>query len=180
MTTAVKKISAEQVLRLGLQNAELIDGEIEEYMAAGGLHGETTVNIASILRAWTVAPKTGKIGVESGFLIRRDPDRVRVPNVWFIRQERIEGGQSPTGFWNTAPDLAVEVLSDSDTVRTIHGKMLDYFAIGTLLVWLVYPEDQVVEVCTPDGRRQTLQGSDRLEGFAQLPGFSCAVGGVFS
>lgn len=180
MTTAVKKISAEEFLRLGLQNAELIDGEIEEYMAAGGLHGEITVNIASILRDWAITQQTGKVGVESGFLIKRDPDRVRVPDVWFIRQERIEGGQSPTGFWNTAPDLAVEVLSDSDTVRTIHGKMRDYFGIGIPLVWLVYPEDQVVEVCTPDGRRQMLQRSDRLEGFAQLPGFSCAVGDLFS
>ena len=180
MATAVKRITAEEFLQLGLKNTELIDGEIEEYMATGGLHGEIAGTVSRLLGNWVVAEKTGKVGLESGFLIEQDPDRVRAPDVWFIRQERIEGGRSPKGFWTIAPDLAVEVLSDSDTVRIIHGKMRDYFALGTPLIWLVYPEEQIVEVCTPDGKRQTLQKEDRLENAEVLPGFSCSVAELFA
>jgi len=180
MATAVKKITAEEFLQLGLKNAELIDGEIEEYMPTGGLHSEIIMAMGSILRAWAVPSKAGKVGTESGFIIRQDPDQVRAPDVWFVRQERIEGGRSPKGFWTIAPDLAVEVLSDSDTVRIVHGKMRDYFAIGTPLVWLIYPEEQIVEVCTPDGKRQSLQKNQRLENFPALPGFSCSVADLFA
>ena len=179
MATAVKRITAEEFLQLGLKNAELIDGEIEEYMATGGLHGDIVITTGSILKVWATSNNAGRIGTESGFLITQDPDRVRAPDLWFIRQERIEGGRSPKGFWTIAPDLAVEVLSDSDTVRIIHGKMRDYFALGTPLIWLVYPEEQIVEVCTPDGKRQTLQKQDRLENPEVLPGFSCSVAELF-
>lgn len=180
MAVAVNKITAEEFLQLGLQNAELIDGEIEEHMPTGGLHGEVAATVSRLLGNWALAHKTGKVGVESGFIIALDPDRVRGPDVWFIRQHRLEGSRSPKGFWTIAPDLAVEVLSDSDTVRIIHGKMRDYFALGTPLIWLVYPEEQIVEVCTPDGKRQTMQKADHLDHAEVLPGFSCAVGELFS
>jgi Uma2 family endonuclease len=54
---------------------------------------------------------------ETGFIVKRDPDRVRGADVAFIRQERIPATGVPESFWAIAPDLAVEVLSPSDTVR---------------------------------------------------------------
>lgn len=180
MATAVKKVTAEEFLLLGLKNAELIDGKIEESMPTGGFHGEIAVNIASLFKAWASANKEGKVGVESGFIITRDPDRVRAPDVWFIRQERIEGGRSPKGFWTVAPDLAVEIVSDSDTVGVLRGKLRDYFAIATPMVWLVYPDDQSVEVRTLDGKNLVFQTDDTLENLEAFPGFSCLVADLFA
>lgn len=180
MATAVNKITAEEFLKLGLKNAELIDGEIEEYMPTGGLHGDVVVTLGWILKSWAVSQKMGRVGTESGFVIRQDPDQVRAPDVWFIRQERIEGDRSPKGFWTIAPDLAVEVLSDSDTLGIIRGKVSDYFVIGTPLIWLVDPEAQTVEVRTPGRKPQVFQGEDRLENFPSLPGFSCSVADLFA
>jgi Uma2 family endonuclease len=180
MATAIKRITAEEFLQLGLKHAELIDGEIEEHIPPSGLHGEVAVNIASTLKIWASANRHGRVGAKSGFIIARDPDQVRAPDLWFIQQERIEGGRSPKDFWTIAPDLAVEVLSDSDTMGVIRGKVNDYFAIGTPLIWLVDPEAQTVDVRTPGNKPLVLQGEDRLENFPSLPGFSCAVADLFA
>lgn len=180
MATAVKKVTAEEFLLLGLKHAELIDGEIEEYMPPGGMHGDIVITLGSLLKVWALSQSAGRVGTESGFIIARDPDRVRAPDVWFIQQERIQGGRSPKGFWNIASDLAVEVLSDSDTIGVIRGKVNDYFSIGTPLIWLVDPEAQTVDVRTPSSKPLVLQGDDHLENFPSLPGFNCTVAELFA
>ncbi|MER3483960.1 MAG: Uma2 family endonuclease [Meiothermus sp.] len=125
------------------------------------------------------ANDSGEVGTEVGLVIRRDPDQVRAPDVYFLRKDRLPNGDGE-GFLEVAPDLVVEVLSDSDTLGVIRSKVNDYFAIGTPLVWLVSPEEETVEVRAPDGPRKTLQKGDRLENFPSLPGFSCSVADLFA
>lgn len=45
-----------------------------------------------------------------GFVLRRDPDRVRSPDVWFLSHERLKE-VAREGFYEGAPGLAVEVVS---------------------------------------------------------------------
>ena len=44
-------------------------------------------------------------GAETGFVIHRDPDSVRAPDVAFVREGRVQGGLSPQ-FFPGPPDLA--------------------------------------------------------------------------
>ena len=85
----------------------------------------------------------------------------------------------PDAFWNTPPDLAVEVVSASETAGDVREKVRDYLAAGTPLVWVVYPRTQEVVVHTPDGLARTYEGDGVLEDFEVLPGFACTASELF-
>jgi len=108
------------------------------------------------------------------------PATKRIPDLAFLTNERvlqiepdrdIEGG----------PDLAIEVLSPSDTASAMRRKTKQYFGAGTKIVWLVFPETREVEVWESEsGPARVLKDQDTLEGASLLPGFSLTVGTLFS
>ncbi len=68
-----------------------------------------------------------------------------------------------------APDLALEVVSPSETADEVRDKVHDYLQAGTPLVWVVYPRSKEVVVHTPDGLARTVSGDDRLEDWPYCP-----------
>jgi Uma2 family endonuclease len=86
---------------------------------------------------------------------------------------------APRNFWNIAPDLAVEIVSPSETADEVRDKVRDYLVAGTPLVWVVYPRNKEVVAHTPDGLARTVSGDAVLEDAAVLPGFSCPVANLF-
>ncbi len=91
-------------------------------------------------------------------LIRRSPRiQTRQPDVLFVSHARIaQGGGIPeTGPLEVAPELVVEVISNSETQRILEDKIADYIAIGVDECWVVRPDEGTVEVLrlTPDGAR---------------------------
>lgn len=158
---------------------ELVAGEVIETMPPGALHGTIAYKVAHKLGLWVDQGAGGCIGLGSGFVLARDLDTVRAPDVFYLRAERVPATGLPEGFWQLAPDLAVEVVSPSESAQEVRGKVRDYLGAGTALVWVVYPRSQEVVVHTPDGRAQTFGADDTLAGFELLPGFSCAVSSLF-
>jgi Uma2 family endonuclease len=80
-----------------------------------------------------------------------------------------------------APDLAVEVLSPTDTVSAMRRTIRQYFAAGAQYVWVVYPDTREVEVWREAARPQVvLQETDFLEPPGLLPEFRLRVGALFS
>jgi Uma2 family endonuclease len=78
------------------------------------------------------------------------------------------------------PDLAVEVLSPSETPRTIHRKLRHYFEAGVKEVWLIDPEDREAEIWRGPGLPfRPVTGDDALES-ALLPGFSLPLPRLFA
>ncbi|WP_276957836.1 Uma2 family endonuclease [Allomeiothermus silvanus] len=181
MAVAKKLLTAEEFWELpGHEHAELVRGEVVERMPPGGIHGEVAAEITYILKAWVKREGLGRVGQEAGFVVGRNPDKVRVPDVYFIRRERIPAEGVPEGFWPIAPDLVVEVISPSDTVEVVREKLEDYFAAGSSEIWLVYPRAKLIEVCSPSGVTRVFRQEDTLESPHLLPGFSCKVGEVVS
>jgi len=76
---------------------------------------------------------------EAGYRLARNPDTVRAPDVSFVSRERIPADGVPEGFWNIAPDLAVEVISPSEQPDDVQDNVIDYLAVGTRIVWVIYP-----------------------------------------
>jgi Uma2 family endonuclease len=79
-----------------------------------------------------------------------------------------------------APDLAVEVVSPSNTSAEILGKATDYLDAGSRLVWVVEPVSRTVTEYRSRDRIRLVQGDDLLEGYDVLPGFSVSVAEVFA
>lgn len=81
-------------------------------------------------------------------------------------------------FPKAPPDLAIEVVSPSNTPREIYQRISDYVAAGYQRVWLVYPEDREVYIHGLAGVTRR-SGNDLLEDPELLPGFSMKVPELF-
>jgi Uma2 family endonuclease len=103
------------------------------------------------------------------------------PDAAFIAGARI-GGRAGV-YYLGAPDLAVEVISPSETSRGVLDKTRTYLTGGGRLVWTVYPEDKIIDVhrLADDGSliTKTLTEADTLDGGEVLPGFTVGVKEVF-
>jgi Uma2 family endonuclease len=101
--------------------------------------------------------------------------------VAFVSWSRLPGGQVPTDpIPLLAPDLAVEVLSNSNTKREMARKRGEYFSAGVRLVWIVDPAVSTVAVYTGP-EQYTVLGQDQvLNGGELLPGFTLSVRELFA
>ena len=184
MITGTKPFTAEDLFLMMHDDAgkryELVRGELQEMPPAGGYHGNVAFTIASIIGAHIRGKDLGEgFTAETGFVTGRSPDSVRAPDVAFVSKERLAGGRAPDGFVQTAPDLAVEVVSPSDSASAIHEKVREYFHAGTRLVWVVYPATRSVTVHSSSGDSRTLGEGDTLDGEPVFDNFLVPVSDLF-
>jgi len=180
MSTAVHLLTAEEFFALpGSRHQELIYGEVIDVMPPGRKHGKLAFRIGKLLDRWVEKNPGGEIGVESGFIIKRDPDVVRSPDVYYVRPERLPEGDVAEGFWTIAPDLAIEVVSPNDTAGEVRAKVREYLAAGSAAVWVIYPNTREVIAHTPDGLAHTYGPGSTLEMPDLLPGFNLVINEVF-
>lgn len=180
MAKTIRLLTAEDLERLGPDSrCELMDGVLVEMPPVGPTHGQVTIRLGRHLDLHTDAQRLGRIYTEVGFILRRNPDRVRAPDLAFVRADRISGEGPPAGFWEIAPDLVAEVVSPNDTPAEVQTKVREWIEAGVRLVWVVYPSTRTVTVVRSLLDRQELSSGDALEGEDVLPGFSCRVGALF-
>ena len=158
---------------------ELIDGTLVE-KAMGWKESELAIIIARLLGNFVSAHHLGKVFGPDG-MVRLELEQIRIPDVAFISKQRFAGRTlEPTAFWELGCDLAVEVISPSNTRREMERKLSDYFAAGVAAVWLVYPKTREVVVYSSPNTSMTLRGDDALDGGELLPGFSVPVAQLFA
>ncbi len=159
---------------------ELVEGELREMTPAGARHGRAAMKLGSRLDQYTTAEQLGIVlAAETGFLISQDPDTVRAPDVSFVARERVPPGGPPDGYWELAPDLAVEVISPNDTAAEVQSKVQMWLESGVRLVWIVYPDTRSVVVYESLKEISTFTAEDTLSGGGVVPGFECKVAEVF-
>jgi Uma2 family endonuclease len=101
------------------------------------------------------------------------PDLVRIPDVAFTSWDRLPGRRGPRDpVPRLAPNLAIEVLSRSNTPGEMKAKRQDYFTAGVQVVWEIDPDTRTVVVYTAPTAGTTLGAADTLTGGAVLPGYS--------
>lgn len=181
MTTSTQPMTAEQLLATGeaLGRCELVKGELRMMTPAGGRHGDVTSLLHYHVSDHVYGNGLGKVfAAETGFLLERDPDTVRAPDISFIRADRIAGAET-AGFIPIAPDLAVETLSPNDRASEVTGKVQWWLDHGTVEVWVADPENRTLTVHAPDRTARQCRATDRLTESAALPGFASALAEVF-
>ena len=78
------------------------------------------------------------------------------------------------------PNLAVEVLSKSNTGREMSQKLEDYCEAGVELVWFADALTRTVRVFTSPEKFTTVKGAQTLSGGTVLPGFKVKVAEIFA
>jgi Uma2 family endonuclease len=107
-------------------------------------------------------------------------DQVRIPDVSFLSWVHFPDRELPSEpIPRLVPDLAVEVLSASNTAQEMNRKLREYFAAGTQLVWYVDPEAQGITVYTAPEQWIELGIEDVLDGGNVLPGFQLSIRELF-
>lgn len=158
---------------------ELIDGTLVE-KTMGWQESYLAISIATLLNSFVQPKKLGMVFGADG-MFRLEPEQIRIPDVAFISKQRFAGRTlKPGAFWELGCDLAVEVISPSNTRREMERKLTDYFAAGVGAVWLVYPKSREVLVYSSPSNSVTLRGDALLDGGALLPGFSIPVAQLFA
>jgi Uma2 family endonuclease len=106
---------------------------------------------------------------------------VRMPDIAFIDWEQLPSRERSTEpIAPFSPALAVEILSESNTIGEMRLKRKEYFLGGTRLVWIVDPVKRTVEVWTSPDACVTLTEADTLDGGDVLPGFRLALRDLFA
>ncbi len=160
---------------------ELADGELIEMPTPGVIHNYIVMVLSQMLFTFVRERNLGLVcGDNTGYMLRREPGEVRVPDVSFIAWDRIPPGGLPEGSWQTPPNFAVEVVSPSDSAREVHRKVLRYLDTGVQLVWAIWPDERTVTVYPEEGAIHERKAGDELDGGEVLPGFRVRVGDLFA
>jgi Uma2 family endonuclease len=175
-----KSITADELFAMGdIGRCELIRGEIIQMVPAGAEHGDITVEITWRIKAFVAANSLGKVyAAETGFIIARNPDTVRAPDVAFVRQSRVPATVRQS-FFEGPPDLAVEVLSPSDVHSEVMAKVDQWLMAGAVSVWVVDPPNCSIEVFHAPNHIERFRHGDELRDELALPGFVLKIADVF-
>ena len=158
---------------------ELIDGVLVE-KAVGFREAFLASRLGYLLTGFAEQHKLGIILGADG-TVELFPGQVRIPDVAFYPWAKLPGGQVPEEpIPELAPDLAIEVLSRTNTRGEMFAKRKDYFFAGVKLVWFIDPRKKTVEVYTAVDRLTTLTEADTLTGGAVLPGFTLPIADLFA
>lgn len=185
-----ERLSAEQFEAFLQQAAnderrfELHHGEIVEKRPTE-THAMIAATIVFLLKLWTRERGQGRVLVEAHYRFSQDQEagNIRVPDV-SLRLDPQEPSVK-RGFIQGAPDLAVEIQSPSQSVARMRDKAVDYLAHGVRMVWLVYPDQGLLDVYERrEGQSEPhitiVLPDDTIPGGELLPGFSVTAAELFA
>ena len=160
---------------------ELVKGEVIELPPSPmPSHGNTQSNAGRLLGNFARPRRLGAAFTETGFLISRNPDTVRMPDVAFVSVDKLPGGNRPPDwYFPFAPDIAVEVETRSDTPSAARARALMWLDAGSALVWMLFTESRSATVYRANGTIETLGENDILDAAPVLDGFSVKVSEFF-
>jgi Uma2 family endonuclease len=158
---------------------ELVDGVlvektmgVQEAFLAGALLKYLAIFVDERDRGF-VTPSDGTF--------RLMPRLVRLPDVAYVSWDRVPERMVPSEpIPDLVPNLAVEVLSKSNTKAEMQRKLKEYFLVGVELVWFVDPVKRRVQVFTSPDESRVVTEDDTLDGGAVLPGFRLPLRTLFA
>jgi Uma2 family endonuclease len=159
---------------------EVVNGELITMGNAGLRHSYLAGRLLILIGSFVYSQKRGIVCDSSTAFMMKSGNR-RAPDGSFISRERLEGsGKITKGFFQGAPDLAIEVLSDGNTIEEMHNKVNEYFESGSRLIWIIHPDEQYVLVYHQPQPDQFKRPGDLLDGEDVIPGFTLDLAEFFA
>ena len=182
MTTRTRKITVDEFWAMPEDPGhryELVDGELVD-MDGAPRHGRLTGNIYLLIFSQvSVSNLPLDVGVSTGFAMGERT--LRFPDVHVTSWERMAEYDEAAGGWpRFAPDVAIEVVSPSNTPAELTRKGNEYFVNGTRAMWIADPGPRTVTIRRPGVAEQVFGPDEVLSGEPEIPGFSCPVADIFA
>lgn len=181
MVTGTREMTVEEFDRFAAlpENMELdleyIAGEIVD-VVTNPKSSQIGVRLARHIDAFVETHALGHVtGADGGYQVAGER---YIPDVGYISSTRMPQLDDEAGYITKPPDLAVEVVSPTDSERLLMIKVGNYLADETV-VWVVYPSEKTIAVYVPGKPVQVLAEEDTLDGGDVLPGFSLPMIQVF-
>ncbi len=156
---------------------ELIEGELQILPPVKLGHSKLAKRIFKALLTAEEGAK-GQAYFEAGFKLGQSPASWVQPDVSFVRGKRVEDTED-SGYLLGAPELAVKVLSPSESTSDLNRKVELMLQTGALAVWVVYPYQRTVHVHLPGATTSRLGVGDVLSLTELLPGWEMPVAKIF-
>jgi len=153
---------------------EFIEGKIVEVVSnnySSKIGGLFLIKLGVHVLAGDLGDVTGADG---GYMVNGER---YIPDVAFISRAK-QPEPCYEAYNPLPPDLAIEVVSQSNNECDIRTKIINYWYGGTLL-WLVDSFKKYVQVSVPNESPQTIGLDGVLDGGNVLPGFRLAVKDIF-
>ena len=180
-------LTEEEFLALGEDvNAEIKDGELIIMSPNRANHGFFGAQLIGLLRAYLSVRNIGRVfGDNTTYILKENPGQhilkdAKVPDVSYVSYERLPEDAALDQLLRLAPNIAVEIISESEKFPDVADKVRIYLEYDVEQVWLVFPQAQEIRVCTseqPLGIVHRLD--DTLSAGEILPGFEIPLRAVF-
>jgi Uma2 family endonuclease len=160
------------------RGCELIDGTLVE-KALGAPESYVTWLLGGLLKQYLDRNKRG-IGLNPDALLRISPGLIRMPDLSFISWDKFPKRKVPLKpIWDLYPDLAIEIISESNTAAEIKRELDEYFKSGVRLAWVIDPRKRTARVYTSARRSRLVREHQSLDGGDVLPGFTVKLADLF-
>jgi Uma2 family endonuclease len=182
MNSRTTAVTAQQLLQMADDGNryEFVSGKLHMMSPAGGRHGRVAHNVGLVLGIHVRKEDLGVVfAAETGFLISRDPDTVRAPDVAFVSSARLTQLPEDTGYLELAPDLVGEVISPGDTFSEVEEKALGWLTAGTRMVLLVDPGTRTLHVYRSADNIVVFNDRAEVDASDVVPGWHFAVNELF-
>jgi Uma2 family endonuclease len=179
LLTAADLAALPSELPSGSVKYELDNGRLIVMAPPAGDHGRMQHRVGIILFGHAESRGLGEAFGEIGVILRRNPDRVVGPDAAFVAQKSVPVRMSPEGYFETIPELVVEIPSKNDSLPELRAKAQEYLQAGVRLAWVI---DSVAKVVTVFRRGKTtavLGVGDTLTAAGVIPGFKVSVAEFF-
>jgi len=147
MPSQTGTMTAEELLAMPDSGSryELVRGELRMMAPAGGRHGRIAQRLLRRIGNFVEEHRLGEtFAAETGFLLERDPDTVRAPDVAFVAAARLGELANHPGYLPLVPDLVAEVVSPNDRSSEVEERSMGWLAAGVPVVLVVDPQTKTI------------------------------------
>jgi len=177
MATTTNLLTWKEFEQLPGEHLEILEGELITLPPPKSKHSIIAANTFLLLQPLQ-ENRLGRVYQEAGYKLSEDPASWIQPDVSFLKMERVRATK-PDDYYIGAPELAVEVVSPSETAEMLSGKINLLLAGGSLAVWAIYSRSREVRVFLPDGTSFKRGVNDVLTAPELLPGWELPVAKLF-